>query len=132
MFRKETFMQIAETMAQESHAKRMKVGSVLVKNDRIISTGINGTPKGFDNDCETIEGITKPEVVHSELNNLLAAARAGICTDGTDLYCSWSPCYNCAIACISAGVRNFYYRNAYRDSTGLRILADAGVNVIQL
>lgn len=130
--RHETFMKIADTIAQESKAVRYKVGSVIVKNDRVVSCGYNGTPPGFDNKCEDENGNTKAIVIHSEVNAIFAASKAGIDTNDSTMYCNLSPCVPCALAICSVGVRNFYYRDAYRDSSGLQLLLDAGINVQQI
>jgi dCMP deaminase len=129
MINKKTFMKIADTIAQESKAKRYKVGSVIVKNDRIISCGYNGTPPGFSNECEDENGNTKATVIHSEVNAIFAASKVGIEINDSSMYCNLSPCVPCALAICSVGIRNFYYRDAYRDSSGLQLLLDAGINV---
>ena len=125
----ETFMKIADVIAQESKAVRYKVGSVIVKNDRIVSCGYNGTPSGFDNAAEDENGNTKATVIHSEANAIFAASKVGIEINDSSMYCNLSPCVPCALAICSVGIRNFYYRDAYRDSSGLQLLIDAGINV---
>ncbi len=125
-------MKVAEVMAGESKAKRLQVGAVITKNGRIISTGWNGTPSGFDNNCEDENGITKKEVAHAEANAIFAAAKVGISTQHGTMFCTHACCVPCAVAIISSGIRTVYYRHAYRDSDGLRTLFSAGIKVEQI
>lgn len=135
------FMDIAELTAINSYAIRSKVGTVLVKDGRIICTGWNGTPYRFPNACEeeridiaTGEKtlVTLPYVIHAEMNVICFCAKNGINTDGTSLYITLSPCEKCALLLIQAGIKNVYYRTAYRDDTGLKILQKSSINVKQL
>lgn len=132
MIKKSTWMKIAGIMALESKAVRAKVGAVAVIGDRIVATGINGTPSGRSNICETHDGNTKPEVTHAEINIIAFAAKHGISLAGSDLYCSLSPCVPCAAALSNAGVVAVYYRDAYRDSAGLQLLSDCGIKTEQI
>jgi len=131
-FDPETWMRVAEVIARESKAQRSQVGAVLVKGDRIISTGINGMPPGFPNECEDEHGNTKQEVIHAESNAVAWAARNNGGTDGSALYTTLSPCAVCAGLILSAGVSSVYYRTSYRDSTGLDTLRARGISVTHL
>lgn len=119
-----------------SHAKRLKVGAVITKDDRIISIGYNGTPRGFDNECETKLDdsliVTKPEVIHAEANAILFAAKTGIPTEGTTLFITHSPCFECAKMIIQSGIVAVYYREIYRDASPLKLLTEANVKYYQL
>lgn len=130
------FMDVALRTAQMSYAKRSKVGSVLVKDNRIIATGWNGTPNSADNCCEIDDGkgnlTTKPNVIHSEANIIYFCAKHGIKTDGTELYITLSPCSTCALAIIQAGIKKVYYHEEYRDITGLMILKNSDIEVAKL
>lgn len=129
------FMKVAMLTASNSHAKRTKVGAVLVKDGRLVASGWNGQPKGFDNCCEREDIddqgnkilVTLPTVIHSEANLLMFCAKHGIKTDGTDLYVTLSPCINCGILIIQAGIKNVYYNEVYRDTSGIEFLQNAGV-----
>lgn len=129
-------MRAAEVYSSLSHAKRLKVGAVITKDDRIVSIGYNGTPRGFDNECETKLDdsllVTKPEVIHAEANAILFAAKTGIPTDGTTLFITHSPCFECAKMIIQAGIEAVYYREIYRDTTPLKLLTEADVKYYQL
>src|SRR6185369_17331695 len=116
-------LKIAKIFAGESHAKRLKVGAVLIRDDRIIATGYNGTPNGRHNNCEEYiqegpisELVTKPEVIHAEANIVSFCASEGIKTKNTTLVCTHSPCFECAKLIIQAKIDKVYYKEPYRDS----------------
>lgn len=125
----------AEGYAKLSKAKRLKVGAVLVRDDRIISLGYNGNPSGYSNTCEEeVNGElrTRKSVCHAEVNVISFAARHGIATQDTTLITTDSPCYECAKVLIQAGVKSIYYAKAYRDVTPLTFLEDNGVLTAQI
>lgn len=127
-------MGAAQAYAGLSHSRRTKVGAVIVKDHRIISVGYNGMPEGWDNDCEDIteDGlVTKPEVLHAEMNALMFAARNGLATDGCSLVITLMPCFNCAKSIYQAGLKNVFYRDAYRDDSGVKFLRQCGIHVAQ-
>ena len=124
------YMRIAHTIAAQSHCERSKVGAVIVRDDNIVAFGWNGTPPGFDNACE-LDGVTRPEVVHAEQNALAKAARSTVSTKGATLYCTVSPCYECAKSIIQAGIERVVYEEQYRDATPLAFILSAGVAVEQ-
>lgn len=134
------YMGTALLHARLSKANRAKVGAVLVTAHGVTLTGFNGTPAGTDNDCEIElyqpigrkDLVTKPEVIHAELNCILKAAKEGIsCVDST-IYVTLSPCISCSAMLIQAGVKKVYYKDLYRDQTGVKYLRNNGVDVIQL
>lgn len=128
-------LKAAAIYSELSHARRLKVGSVLVKDDRIISIGYNGTVSGSDNNCEDeVDGelVTKPEVVHAEMNCIAFAAKHGLSTNGCSLVTTHSPCYNCSLLMIQAGVKEIYYHKQYRDPAGIMFLRKNGVKVEKL
>lgn len=120
------YIGIAELISSASHAKRQKVGCVLVKNDRVISFGYNGTPSGFDNTCES-NGVTKKEVLHAESNAIAKCAQSNESTNGSVLYCTLSPCFDCSKLIIQSGVQRVVYRVKYRCDEGLKLLTKAGI-----
>ena len=122
MISKTIFMQVADLISTNSYCNRSKVGAVLVKDNRIISMGYNGTPVGMDNECEDREGNTKSIVMHAEINAILYAAKVGIPTEGCTLYVTLSPCVECAKAIIQAGIKTVYYKEQYRNIDGLTLL----------
>jgi dCMP deaminase len=134
----DAFMDTAERFAQLSSAKRLQVGAVVVKDNRIISIGYNGMPSGWDNTCEEIiethedGGVvtkTKDEVIHAEANAISKLAKSGDSGDGADLFCTHAPCIHCAKIIYGAGVKKVYYRNSYRDEVGLQFLERCGIDI---
>ena len=131
------FMRVAQLTAELSYAIRKKVGAVLVKDNRIISIGFNGTPKGWEtNNCEDVlpDGTlkTKSIVVPAEANALFWCAKTEIITNGATMYQTLSPCATCALGLIQSGVQRVVYLEEYRDITGIEILRKAGIKVEQL
>lgn len=137
----DAFMDTAERFSELSHARRLKVGAIIVKDDRIISIGYNGMPAGWDNNCEDeiydedgfhITLKTKPEVLHAERNALDKLAKGNEGGDGAVLFVTHSPCLECAKSIYGAGIKAFYYRKNYRSQEGLVFLNKCGVEVIQV
>ena len=136
------YMDIAERISKMSYGRRGKVAAVIVKDgSNIVSFGYNGTPAGFDNNLEDevtdqttgeTKLVTKPEVIHSEINAICKAAKQGISTDGASIYVTLSPCYDCAKAIIQAGIKRVFYREVYRNTAPLEMLEKAGVKCINL
>ena len=134
----DAFMDTAERFAELSSAKRLKVGAVVVKDNRIISIGYNGMPAGWTNECEDeirypdAEGVTlktKDEVIHAEANAILKLARDGESGNGADLFCTHAPCINCAKLIYGAGIKKVYYRESYRDTFGTDFLSKCNIEV---
>jgi dCMP deaminase len=133
----EAFMDTAERFAQLSSAKRLQVGAVVVKDNRIISIGYNGMPAGWTNDCEeviqlsddTVELKTKDEVIHAEANAILKLARDGESGNGSSLFCTHAPCIHCAKLIHGAGIEHVYFRDSYRDETGIDFLEKCKIRV---
>ena len=134
------YMQTAEAFAQLSKAQRKKVGAVLITSQGVVIPGTNGTASGTSNICEDIEYtignivnlVTKPEVIHAELNCILKCAKEGVsCLDAV-LYTSLSPCLPCSAMLKQAGVKKVYYRELYRDESGVQYLLNNGVLVEQI
>jgi len=129
--RDEYLMDAAKLAAKRSTCLRLNVGAVLARNGRIIATGYNGSPTGFEHCTPDTCGPDKPcyATVHAEANAIYFAARHGIATEGADMYCTDSPCKTCAEAIINAGIIRFLYLREYRDKDPLRMLYHAGVQV---
>lgn len=133
------YMDVAKRFADLSHARRLHVGAIVVKEDRIISIGYNGMPAGWDNDCENIVGYsggepvykTKPEVLHAETNAIAKLAKSNDSGDGADLFVTHSPCIECAKLIYQSGIRRVYFGKHYRDNAGIHFLKNSGVEVIQ-
>ena len=140
------YLKMAEVYAQLSYARRRKVGAIITKAGRIISTGFNGTPTGLPNLCEEYTCFsaacgcidicsnpttrTLPEVVHAEINAILFAAKHGNATNGCTMYLTLSPCIECAKAIIQAGIVRVIYTEVYRDTAGIELLKLADIEII--
>lgn len=131
----QAYMQTADAFAACSTAVRAKVGAILVKDDRIISIGYNGTPIGADNVCEDVldDGNlrTKSEVLHAETNCLAKVARSSESSDGAVMFVTLSPCFDCSKLIYQAGIKKVYYRAQYRNTDGIDFLKKFGVDVEQ-
>ena len=115
-----------------SHCERKKVGAIIVKNGMIISDGFNGTPTGFDNHCEDEDGYTKCNVLHAEANAILKVAKSTNSCEGATLYLTLSPCKDCAKLIHQSGIKRLVYIKEYKDSSGLKFLKKAGVELTQI
>ena len=136
----QAYMDTARRFAKLSHARRLHVGAIVVKDDRIISIGYNGMPAGWDNDCENIVGYsggepvykTKPEVLHAETNAIAKLARSGEHGLNSDLFVTHAPCMDCAKLIYQAGIKRVFFGSAYRDHSGVDFLEASGIEVIQV
>ena len=137
----QAYMKTAFTFAELSTAEKMKVGSIVVKDNRIISIGYNGTPSGWSNDCEDrivnpdtgeVELKTKPEVAHSESNAILKLARSHESALDASLFITHSPCINCAKMIYQAGISEVYYSIEYRSRDGIEFLKKCNIPVHQV
>ncbi len=166
-------MAVAETYAGLSTAVRLKVGAIVVRDDRIISIGYNGMPAGWDNNCEDKDYMssdaggwlnpdeiyeqwpfeetvvvandnesfeidrryrlkTKPEVLHAETNAIAKLARSSESGLGATMFITHAPCLNCAKLIYQSGISKVYYRNSYKESTGVEFLLKGGVDIEQI
>ena len=132
-------MKTARIFGDLSHAVRLKVGAIIVKDNRIISIGYNGMPSGWDNECEykhyslgnwaDYELKSKPEVLHAETNAIAKLARSSESGLDADLFVTHSPCLDCAKLIYQSGIRRVYYAVDYRDCAGIDFLKASGVEV---
>tara|TARA_R100001594_G_scaffold58240_1_gene92232 strand:+ start:62 stop:475 length:414 start_codon:yes stop_codon:yes gene_type:complete len=137
MKNKKTYMEMAVIWAQNSKAKRKKVGCLIVKDNRIISDGYNGTPTGLDNCCEEycnehIGLITKREVLHAESNAITKLAASTMSSEGSSLFTTLSPCFDCAKLIIQSRIKEVYYLEEYDDPTAQELLKSIGIKFQQL
>ena len=161
------YMDIAARVAKMSHARRLQVGAIVVKDDRVISMGYNGMPAGWDNNCEDMEWWmpevedlhedelavmyphvsyhgefndqvshyrlrTKREVLHAESNAISKLAKSTESGDGASLFVTHSPCIECAKLIYQSGISKVFYRDSYRDDSGINFLEASGVTVTKL
>ncbi|MCI7729498.1 MAG: dCMP deaminase family protein [Bacteroidales bacterium] len=125
----ERYMRMARIWAENSYCKRRQVGALLVKNQMIISDGYNGTPSGFENNCEDENFVSLPYVLHAEANAITKVARSNNSSDGATLYVTASPCIECAKLIIQAGIVRVVYGEEYRIRDGIDLLREAGITV---
>jgi len=140
----DAYMKTAEVFAELSSARRLHVGAIVVKDDRIISIGYNGMPSGWDNNCEDeivdnysdrIPVVTlksKKEVLHAETNAIAKLAKSTESGDGATMFVTHAPCMDCAKLIYQSGITSLYYRNSYRDESGLNFLRTANVGIHQV
>ncbi len=149
----DAYMKTAEVFAELSTAKRLHVGAIVVKDNRIVSIGYNGMPSGWDNNCEdkvyanewSVDNTeweyqeedsghpynlkTKPEVLHAETNAIAKLARSTESGEGSTMFITHAPCVDCAKLIYQSGINSIYYRNSYRDENGINFLLKANVKV---
>jgi dCMP deaminase len=138
------YMNIAQLTAQLSYAKRLQVGAVIVKGNQILSSGYNGMPSGWENNCEvkvpeqidpdtrtiTPEHVkSKPEVLHAERNALDKVAMSNESTLGAVMFTTHAPCLECAKSIYNTGITDVYYKEEYRSTDGINFLKKTGVHV---
>jgi len=139
-------MAVAETYASLSTAVRLKVGAIVVKDNRVISIGYNGMPSGWDNNCEDEIGYvlddnghvvetrlkTKSEVLHAETNAIAKLARSNESGLDAAMFVTHAPCLDCAKLIYQSGISTVYYRNTYRENNGVEFLLKGGIDVKQI
>lgn len=133
-------MQIARLVASRSTCLRRKVGAVIVKDKRILSTGYNGAPSGIPH-CAEIGCLRKKlnipsgerhelcRGLHAEQNAIIQAAKLGVNIDGATIYLTNHPCFICSKQIINAGIKKIVYKEGYEDSWARDILKEASVKV---
>lgn len=134
-------MKTAKVYASLSSARRLQVGAVIVRDNRIISIGYNGMPSGWDNNCEhEVETwprgrklVTKDEVLHAEANAITKVAMSSESCYNGDIYTTTAPCLECAKLIYQSGISNVFYRTPHlRSEDGIKFLDKCDINVIQL
>tara|TARA_Y100000593_G_C4308588_1_gene337120 strand:- start:1435 stop:1827 length:393 start_codon:yes stop_codon:yes gene_type:complete len=128
-------MRMAVLWGENSKSRRNKVGCLVVKDNSIISDGYNGTPSGFDNNCEYLDQgklVTKPEVLHAESNAIAKLAASTINCKDASLFTTLAPCWDCAKLIIQCRIKEVYYRDDYTTNEGLVLLNRAGISTIKL
>ena len=136
----DAYMEVAKTFANLSSAKRLQVGAIVIKDDRIISIGYNGMPSGWDNECEEISHWisevpqlkTKAEVLHAESNAIAKLAKSPESGAGATIFITHSPCIDCAKLIYQSGISTVYYENNYRSTQGIDFLNKSNVKVFKV
>ena len=154
----QAYMDVAQRFSELSSAKRLQVGAIVVKDDRIISIGYNGMPAGWPNECEEKEyfignipdkyltdpwifkdedgGVgrlkTKDEVIHAEANAIAKLAKGNESGEGSKMFLTHAPCIDCAKQMYAAGIDMVFYKNPYRDTQGIDFLEKCGINTVKV
>jgi dCMP deaminase len=131
---KQAFMDCAITFSGLSSAVKAQVGSIIVKDNRIISIGYNGMPSGWSNVCEDSSGKTNPEVLHAEANAITKVAKSPESCEGAAIFCTHMPCIECAKLIHQCGIIEVYYNIDYNSAkgSGLKFLVDCGIYMEQV
>jgi len=137
----DAYMDVAKRFAKLSSARRLQVGAIIVKNDRIVSIGYNGMPSGWDNNCEEemkwpngyIAHLkTKPEVIHAEANAIAKLAKSTESGDGAVMFLTHAPCIDCAKQIYTTGISKVYFGEQYRSTDGIDFLHKCKIEVEQI
>ena len=137
------FMELSRVISNwaSCYKANRKIGCVIVKNKRIMTTGYNGAPAGVRTCVERGEclreklGIasgTKQEIcyaTHAEQNAIIQAARLGSSIDGATLYCTHQPCTICSKMIVNAGIKRVVYKEGYPDDFAVEILKEGGISL---
>ena len=126
------YIEMARIWAKNSYCKRRQVGALIVKDRMIISDGYNGTPSGFENECEDENDQSKPYVLHAEANAITKVAKSNNSSEGSTLYITDSPCMDCAKLIIQAGIKRVVYGDEYRMTDGIKLLEKAGIEIVKI
>lgn len=126
------YLKMAEVWATNSYCRRMQVGCLIVKNKSIISDGYNGSPTGFPNECEDENNQTLNYILHAEANAITKLAKSTQSSDGSTLYVTVSPCFECSKLIIQSGVKRLVFRDVYRKPESIKFLYDAGIEIVRL
>ncbi|PLX01484.1 MAG: CMP deaminase [Marinilabiliales bacterium] len=124
------YLKMAQIWASNSYCKRRQVGALIVKDKMIVSDGYNGTPSGFENNCEDDNFLTKAYVLHAEANAITKMAKTSHHnSDGATLYVTTSPCLECSKLIIQAGIHRVVFSEQYHNNDGPELLKRAGIKV---
>ena len=143
MLNDKNFLKIAKEIASASKCVSKQVGAVIVKDGRILSTGYNGTPSGFENCCDHWDGKytkdhhewSKTYEIHAEMNAIIWAAREGISIEGATIYVTLEPCSECSKNVIASGIKRIVYEKSYEHTNSkiiTKFIKDNGVKIEQL
>lgn len=134
-------MDLTELVGSWASCHRRKVGAVIVKEKRVMTTGYNGAPAGIESCLERGECLreklnipsgTRAELCyacHAEQNAIIQAARYGININGATLYCTHQPCVICAKMIINAGISRVVYKEGYPDEFSMKLFEEAGTKI---
>ncbi len=129
------FMNIAKVVATRATCHRKFVGAVLVRDRMILSTGYNGSIRGMPH-CSEVGHMMENDhcvaTIHAEVNAILQAARNGVNVDGSTVYVTASPCWNCFKALMNAGIGRICFGEFYRDERIFKVAKELGVELVHI
>jgi len=129
----EYFMSIAQVVATRSTCPRKYVGSVIVRNKTILSTGYNGSIRGMPH-CSDVGHMMEEghcvATIHAEANAIIQAAKNGVLIDGGDCYVTASPCWSCFKQLANAGIKRICFGEFYRDNRIFEVAAKIGIELV--
>lgn len=137
------FMEMAHLVGTWSscYQPNRKIGAIIVRNNRVLTTGYNGAPSGYPSCVERQECIrriknipsgTQHELcyaIHAEQNAIVQAAKQGIALEGATLYCTHQPCSICAKLIINSGIIRVVYQNPYPDEFSVQLLTNCNISL---
>lgn len=129
------FMNIAKQVATRSTCDRKHVGSVIVRDKTILSTGYNGSIRGMphcDDQGHMMENGHCTATIHAEANAILQAAKNGVGIESSEVYITASPCWNCFKMIANAGLKKIYYGEFYRDDKIFDVAKKIGIELIHI
>lgn len=124
------YLEMARMWGKNSYCKRKQVGALIVQEKMIISDGYNGTPAGFENNCEDKNNKTKPYVLHAEANAITKVAKSNNSSENATLYVTTAPCMECAKLIIQSGIKRVVYSENYSKTEGIELLKRAKIEVV--
>lgn len=116
------YLEMSQVWSKNSKCRRAQVGCIMVKNKSIISDGYNGSPTGFPNECEDEDNNTKAWVLHAEANAITKLSKSTLSSDGSTLYVTLSPCFECSKLIIQSGIRRVVFTELYRKTESLSLI----------
>lgn len=138
------FMSVAELIKTRSTCIRRQVGAVIVRDNRIVTTGYNGAPSGLTH-CTDIGTCIREKrhvpsgerhelcrALHAEQNAIIQAAKLGISVDGATIYVTVQPCAICAKMLINAGIKRIVFKGEYPDELATSFIREANIQLVQL
>jgi len=129
------FMNIAKEIASRSTCDRKHVGSLIVRDKTILSTGYNGSIRGMPH-CDDFGHMMENDhcvaTIHAESNAVLQAAKNGVMIDGSEIYITASPCWPCFKMLVNAGIKKIYYGEFYRDERIFDVAKKLGIELVHI
>ena len=126
------YLEMAKSWSKNSHSKRAQVGCLIVRNKSIISDGYNGSPTGFPNQCEDESNKTLSWVLHAEANAITKLAKSTQTSEGSTLYVTLSPCFECSKLIIQSGIKRVVFTELYRNTDSIPFLLKGGIEVVKI